>query len=77
MLCNQYALLEKSKGEYIIFLDGDDFLDVANVIGREIEAEIAKEREQERWDRYEEDSWKLEQDMLEYDNRSIWEMMDD
>lgn len=61
----------------IIPLDNDDFFDVVNAISCEIEAEIAQEHEQERWDRYEEDSWKLEQDMLEYDNISFGEMMDD
>lgn len=29
------------------------------------------------WERYEELSWKLEQDMMEYDNRSFNEMIDD
>ena len=29
------------------------------------------------WERYEEFSWKLEQDMMEYDNRSFNEMIDD
>lgn len=61
----------------IIPLDGEDFFDIVNAISCEIKAEIAQEHEQERWDRYEEDSWKLEQDMLEYDNRSFGEMMDD
>lgn len=29
------------------------------------------------WERYEEFSWKLEQDMMEYENRSFNEMIDD
>lgn len=61
----------------IIPLDGDNFLDVVNDIRSEIEAEISEELEQERWERSEELSWKAEQDMLEYDNRSYREMIDD
>ena len=29
------------------------------------------------WERYEEFSWKLEQDMMEYENQSFNEMIDD
>lgn len=61
----------------IIPLDGDNFLDVVNDIRSEIEAEISEELEQERWERSEELSWKAELDMLEYDNRSYREMIDD
>lgn len=61
----------------IIPLDGDNFLDVVNDIRSEIESEISEKLEQERWERSEELSWKAEQDMLEYDNRSYREMIDD
>ena len=64
-------------GEKIILLDGEDFFDVVNAISSEIKAEIAEELEERRRAREDEYDWKLEQDMLEYDNRSIWEMMDD
>lgn len=39
--------------------------------------EEKKRNEEEKWERYEEISWKLEQDMLEYDNRNFNEMIDD
>jgi hypothetical protein len=61
----------------IIPLNGDNFLDAVNDIRSEIESEKSEEFEQERWERSEEFCWKAEQDMLEYDNRSYREMIDD
>ena len=61
----------------IIPLDGEDFFDVVNAISCEIKAEIAEELEERRRAREDEYDWKIEQDMVEYDNRSFGEMMDD
>ncbi|MBO5971999.1 MAG: hypothetical protein J6Q07_03190 [Alistipes sp.] len=61
----------------IIPLDGEDFFDVVNAISCEIKAEMAEELEERRRAREDEYGWKLEQDMLEYDNRSFGDMMDD
>ena len=61
----------------IIPLDGEDFFDVVNAISCEIKAEMAEEFEERRRAREDEYGWKLEQDMLEYDNRSFGDMMDD
>lgn len=44
----------------------------------DIDWEEEKRRQKElNWERYEEDSWKLEQDMMEYDNRAFNDMIDD
>lgn len=44
----------------------------------DIDWEEEKRRQKElNWERYEELSWKLEQDMMEYDNRSFNDMIDD
>ena len=61
----------------IIPLKEDDFFDVVNAISSEIEAEISQELEERRQIREEKYNWKLEQDMLEYDNRAFNEMIDD
>ena len=61
----------------IIPLEGDDFFDVVNDIDGEIRAEISQELEERRQIREEEYDWRLEQDMLEYDNRAFNEMIDD
>ena len=61
----------------IIPLGGEDFFDVVNAISCEIKAEMAEELEERRRAREDEYGWKLEQDMLEYDNRSFGDMMDD
>ena len=61
----------------IIPLEGEDFFDVVNDIDGEIRAEISQELEERRRAREDEYDWKLEQDILEYDNRSFGEMMDD
>ena len=50
---------------------------VVNAISCEIKAEMAEELEERRRAREDEYGWKLEQDMLEYDNRSFGDMMDD
>ena len=61
----------------IIPLDGEDFFDVVNAINCEIKAKIAEELEGRRRAREDEYDWKLEQDMLEYDNRNFNNMIDD
>lgn len=61
----------------IIPLDGEDFFDVVNAISCEIKAEMEEELEERRRAREDEYGWKLEQDMLEYDNRSFGDIMDD
>ena len=44
----------------------------------DIDWEEEKRRQKElNWERYEELSWKLEQDMMEYDNRAFNDMIDD
>ena len=39
--------------------------------------EERKRQEEINWERYDEITWKIEQDMLEYDNRVFNEMIDD
>lgn len=39
--------------------------------------EERKRQEEINWERYDEITWNIEQDMLEYDNRAFNEMIDD
>lgn len=61
----------------IIPLKDKDFFDVVNAINSDIEAEMSQEFEERRQIREDEYNWKLEQDMLEYDNIRFNEMIDD
>lgn len=61
----------------IIPLDDEDFFGVVNKINCEIQTEISQELEERRRMREEENDWKLEQDMLVYDNKNFNEMIDD
>lgn len=61
----------------IIPLDGEDFFDVVNNISSEIQDEISQELEERKRIREDEYYWKLDQDMLEYDNRCFGDMIDD
>ena len=61
----------------IISIGDEGFFDAVNVIDSEIEDEMSQELEERRRIREEEYDWKLEQDMLEYDNRCFNDMIDD
>ena len=61
----------------IPLFDDEDFGDAVNSICSEIEDEIAEDYEERKQLRDDEISWKIEQDMLEYDNRCFGEMLDE
>ena len=61
----------------IIPLDDEDFFDVVNNISSEIQDEISQDLEERKRIREDEYDWKLDQDMLEYDNRCFGDMIDD
>lgn len=61
----------------IIPLDDEDFFDVVNNISSEIQDEILQELEERKQIREDEYDWKLDQDMLEYDNGCFGDMIDD